>query len=467
MQGRGKTGRGMRVAMTIGVVAAVLLAACGSSKSNGSNTNPSNSSSTTSKQLPQSTTLGQGVSSDSIKLGIVMVDYKSIASFIDFSRGDQQKTYQIFIDDMNKHGGIQGRKIVPSYQTYVPIGSTGPTKACTALTEDTKVFATIGVLIDPTGASQLCFVKQHKSILITHELTQSEIALAPPASLLTTDITAERKITATVDLLAKKGLLKGKKVAILAETSTKGRIADAIKPAFKAQNVPLGTDAVLATGGSPDTTQAQAQLDSFIERWKGEGVNAVFISGLDTVSKVFVQKLKAGMPGVMLITDGDSSAQAAGRDVVHAGTKPNPYDGMYALVGNDDETTFESPGVQACVKIYEAATGTKVVAPTALKPGKDGKRAEIYITVQDACGDLTFFKVIADKVGKYLNLDNWTNTVNNFGDMGGKLVSTEFASLGQGKYDASNGYSLVSFDSTIGDNGDWKKLTPLADITKE
>jgi hypothetical protein len=75
--------------------------------------------------------------------------------------------------------------------------------------------------------------------------------------------------------------------------------------------------------------------------------------------------------------------------------------------------------------------------------------------------------VIADKVGKYLNLDNWTNTVNNFGDMGGKLVSTEFASLGQGKYDASNGYSLVSFDSTIGDNGDWKKLTPLADITKE
>ena len=92
--------------------------------------------------------------------------------------------------------------------------------------------------------------------------------------------------------------------------------------------------------------------------------------------------------------------------------------------------------------------------------------AEIYITVQDACGDLTFFKVIADRVGKYLNNDNWTNTVNHFGDMGGQLVSTQFASLGTGKYDANNGFALVTFDSSIGDGGDWKLLTPLADITK-
>ena len=68
--------------------------------------------------------------------------------------------------------------------------------------------------------------------------------------------------------------------------------------------MPLGTSAVLSTGGNPDTTQAQGQLDSFIERWKGENVNAVFISGLDTVSKVFVQKLTAGMPGVMSLYQG-------------------------------------------------------------------------------------------------------------------------------------------------------------------
>ena len=322
------------------------------------------------------------------------------------------------------------------------------------------------MLIDPTGAAQLCFTKQHKAILMTHELTQAMIDDATPALLLTDDITAERKVKTQIELMGKKGLLKGKKVAILAETGTKGRIDDAIKPAFEALKVSLGTSGVLATGSDPDTTAAQAQLDSFIERWKGEGVNAIFISGLSTVSKVFVQKIKAGLPDVMLMTDSDSSAQAAARDAVNAGTKPNPYEGIYSLVGNDDQTTFESPGVQRCVKVYEDATGKKVVAPKDLKAGKDGKRAEIYITVQDACGDLTFFKVIAEKVGKYLNVNNWTNTVNTFGDMGGKLVSTEFASLGEGKYDAANGFSLVSFDSSLGTQGDWKKITPLADVTK-
>jgi hypothetical protein len=356
---------------------------------------------------------------------------------------------------------------VPSYQQYVSIGSTGPTKACTALTEDSKVFATVGVLYDPTGASQLCFAKQHKAILMTHELTQSMIQAATPAMLLTPDITAERKTKTEIALLGKQGLLKDKKVAILAETASKGEINDAIKPAFQALKVPLGTSGVLAVGSDPDTTAAQAQLDSFIERWKGEGVNAVFISGLSSVSKAFVQKIKAGMPDVMLMTNSDSSAQGAARDAVSAHITPNPYEGIYSLVGNDDETTFESPGVQRCVKIYEAATGHKVVAPKDLKAGKDGKRAEIYITVQDACGDITFFKVVADKVGKYLNLNNWTNTVNTFGDMGGQLVSTEFASLGEGKYDASNGFSLVSFDSSLGVQGDWKKITPLADVTKE
>jgi hypothetical protein len=448
-------------------VAAVLLAACGSSGSKkGSSTTAKPPSSGSVSTLPQTTDLGPGVTADTIKLGVVMVDYSTIKDFVDFTRGNQQQAYQVFIDDINKHGGVLGRKIEPVYQSYTPIGSVGPTKACTSLIEDSKVFATVGVLIDFTGAAQLCFTKQHKSPLLTHELTQRMIADATPALLLTDDITAERKTKVQIQLLGDKGLLKGKKVAILAETSTKGRIDDAIKPAFDTLKVPLGTSGVLTTGSNPDTTAAQQQLDSFIERWKGEGVNAVFISGLAAVSKVFVQKIKAAMPDAMLMTDSDSSAQGAARDVVSAGTKPNPYEGIYSLVGNDDQTTFESPGVQRCVKIYEDATGTKVVAPKDLKAGKDGKRAEIYITVQDACGDTTFFKVIAEKVGKYLNINNWTNTVNTFGDMGGKLVSTEFASLGEGKYDASNGFSLVSFDSSIGVQGDWKKLTPLADVTK-
>ena len=467
MDGRRKpSSHRARIGISIGLVAVMLLAACGDDEKSASTTTGGPQSTGSVTTLPQTTDLGPGVTADTIKLGVVMVDYSSIADFVDFSRGDQKEAFDVFIDDINKNGGVGGRQLEPFYQEYVPIGPTGPTKACTTLTEDEKVFATIGVLIDFTGAAQLCFSKQHKSPLMTSELTQRMIDESTPGLLLTSGITAERKTKIQIELLDKEGLLEGKKVAIMAETGTKARIDDAIKPAFEALDVQLGTSGVLTTGSDPDTTAAQQQLDSFIERWKGESVNAIFISGLAAVAKTYVNKIKAAMPDVMLMTDGDSSAQGAGRDAVAAGADPNPYEGMYSLVGNNDQTVFESEGVQRCVKIYEDATGNKVVAPKDLKPGKDGKRAEIWITVIDACGSTNFFKVIAEKVGQYLNVNNWINTVNTFGDLGGKLVDTEFASLGEGKYDAANGFSLVSFDSTIGTNGDWKVLTPLADVTK-
>jgi hypothetical protein len=50
---------------------------------------------------------------------------------------------------------------------------------------------------------------------------------------------------------------------------------------------------------------------------------------------------------------------------------------------------------------------------------------------------------------------------------GGDPRGDDFASLGKGKYDADNAFSLVTFDPTVGDNGDWKAITPLGDITKE
>src|SRR5207244_2666844 len=80
-------------------------------------------------------------------------------------------------------------------------------------------------------------------------------------------------------------------------------------------NIPVGTSGVLQ--GGTDTTAAQAQLDSLIERWKSEGTNAVFISGLASVSKIHVQAIKKAMPDALLLTDGDSSAKGAGQDAVN------------------------------------------------------------------------------------------------------------------------------------------------------
>jgi len=453
--------------LALGLSLALGLAACGSSAKK-TDSGGSDNGATTTSTIKKVAGLGDGVTADKVKVGIVLVDYDLpvIKANINFNRGDQKKIYQAMIDDINAKGGVAGGKMIePVFRTYIPIGSSDPLKACTQMTEDEKVFATIGVLIDESGAGPLCFTKQHKSILITHELSESTMKKSNPGLLLTYDTLAERTTRTLVALAKQKKLLEGKKFGIVAQTSTESRIDSAIKPSLLKAGVELGSEGVLAVGDNPDHTQADAQLDALIEKWKTEDVNAVFISGLSAVSKDFVTKIKAAFPDVLIMTDADSSARGAGQDAVAAKVNPNPYDGIISLTGLTDAEQFKTEKLQGCVAIWEKASGTKVTSPEDVTPGPDGKRKEIWITVRDACQEMDFFKVVADRVGKDLNLTNWVNTINTFGQTD-ELVATDAASFGPGKYDGNNNFSLSEFDPTAGTGGDWKALTPLADVTE-
>ena len=68
--------------------------------------------------------------------------------------------------------------------------------------------------------------------------------------------------------------------------------------------------------------------------------------------------------------------------------------------------------------------------------------------------------VRADKVGKPLNITNWTNAVNNLGSFNAP-GNGQFASLKTGKYDMDDTFRLVQFDSSIGTTGDYKSLTEI------
>ena len=67
----------------------------------------------------------------------------------------------------------------------------------------------------------------------------------------------------------------------------------------------------MLTISGTDTTAAQAQLDSFIEQWKTEHVNALILVGAAASSKQFVEKVKAAIPDMQLIADTTSVATAA------------------------------------------------------------------------------------------------------------------------------------------------------------
>src|SRR5688572_11535018 len=165
-----------------------------------------------------------------LKLGIVMVDYEAIKDFVDFHRGDQEATAQIFVDWINDNGGIGGRQIEPVYRTFNPIPGQEPSSltTCTELTEDEGVFAVLGVFIDFTGDAHLCLARDHNTILLTHELEQPWIDEAPPGLLITPDSVLEDDARNLITLLDQEGTLEDRTVAVLAETRGQKRVDDVI-----------------------------------------------------------------------------------------------------------------------------------------------------------------------------------------------------------------------------------------------
>jgi ABC-type branched-subunit amino acid transport system substrate-binding protein len=410
--------------------------------------------------------LGHGVTKDKIKVGIAVIDYDSIADYVDFARGDQLETVNVFVDYINDNGGVLGRQIDPVIKTYEPIPGRDPSPLalCTAWTEDDNVFAVLGVFIDFTGEGQKCITKEHETIHIGHELEQPWIDEARPGLLLTPDTTKEAASATFVPLLISSGKLKGKTVGFLTDQNAEARIENVTIPALKKAKVKTGSTAVLSISGT-DTSAAQAQLDSFIEKWKSEKVNAIYMSGLTASAKQFVEKIKDQMPNVLLLTDSSSTAEQA-QDEVADGKDPNPYEGMLGVIG---ETTEEQWGanksklLQQCVDIYEKATGKTVPEPDESPTNAQGKKEEIYIAVTDFCGELFMFRDIATKVGPNLTIKNWQKTVDKYGSI--DLVSTRIASLCKGKYAADDGFRLAEFDSSQGATGDWVAVTPVKDAS--
>ncbi len=456
------------------VVFVMLLAlvgtACGSSSKGGSPT-PSTSSgqTTTTGPLVLTKTLGTGVTANSIKLGVSLIDFKCIQNFIDFTRPNQQAIYQAFVDDVNKKGGINGRKIVPDFNTECPLTATSDllVQVCTHFTDDDKVFAVIGNLSDAaqSAAMHTCIAKQHKTPVVTFQVTQAMFDQVPPGMLIFPGTTPERSSAVLFELLKAKGVLDGKKLAILAQQTSQVSVKSAVLPAIKKAGIKTGTTAYLTINGS-DTTAPQQALDSFIERWKTEGVNALFITGQNAVTKQFVEKVTKQMPGVMLLTD-TGDALAEGQDETKAGANPNPYQGMYLAGGFAAADYAKSANWKYCAAIYKAATGKEAPGPLAVRKVNVGGKEltdQTYNTINDACQMISTFAQIAAKMGAYPNADNWVAAVNSFGTIINR-GGGPYASLRQGKYDDDDTFQLQQFDSSLPPNGNWKPLGDYQNIS--
>jgi hypothetical protein len=412
---------------------------------------------------PAGAATGVGVTAKKVKVGIALVNYDCIKTFTDSIRLHQNAVYQAFIDDLNAKGGVNGRKIEPVYADYCPLGSAPALAACTKLTDDDKVFAVMGTMIDFSGDAQACVSNQHHTVLMSYNLTQVIMDKAPPGLMIYPGATDERRVRVMLDLLQQQHTLKGHKIAVLGGNNEAAMVHRVIVPGLKKAHVPMGSTAVLSIDPTGDLTAAQAQLDSFLEKWKGEHVDALFLSGDVVSSKAFVTKIRQKLPHTLLLVDTQDVKDAA-HQITASGEKDNPYDGILTAGGVTGAEYAKSKNWKHCTAIYRKQTGKHAPGPLEVVPGPDGKTLDTYGAITDACQITTMFRDIAARAGKDLNTKSWLASVNHYGHIV-PLSSGQFGSLGKGKYDADDDFRLVAWDSSIGAGGEWHAITPVRNLT--
>jgi hypothetical protein len=338
---------------------------------------------------PQEVKKAPGITADAIKLGITYVDLKAIAAVTSINHGDYEANYRAVIDDVNEHGGINGRRIDPVFAPVNPIGTQPAEEACLKLTEDDKVFAIIGFF--QTDAV-LCPVENHDTAVLGGEMTAERLqrAKAPWFSLeQSSDMQADG-----VTALAEHGDLDGK-LAVFANVTDKALLDNTIKPLLDDLGIKPVATAVLDVPQN-DVTAAVTQTGVIAQNFKSKGADKVLVIGSAGVTWANGVEKTDYRPQSLFITTNSISAytnNAAGKDL-------SVLDDALAADGyGPGSRLYEDSGFQKCRSVIENATGTKIENPDDVEEGEPDN----FVSAFSACRYVTLFKALAEKAGKDLN----------------------------------------------------------------
>ena len=348
-----------------------------------------------------------GVSKDEIKLGVTYVDLDAIRDVTDISHGDYQKTYNAVIDQLNKNGGVNGRKVVPVFAAVNPIGTAPAQEACLKLTEDQKVFGVVGFFYFDAPA---CYVTQHDTPILGGTMSPDLLkkAKAPWTTLESGPEVSPR----VIDTLAKAGALKGKVGVVALATEEKNLLDAQVLPGLKRNGI-KNTVAII-DAPLTDTVAGTQQATTIAERFKSDGIKTVLLVG--GTPSAFTNGLKNSDYRPKLVGTNFSTFQAA---AINKATDPAFYKGaVTADIGAD----FNDPSLQKCYKTVEKVTGD-----TILEHPETGK-PDYQASARNACQYVSLFSQLATAAGKDL-------TVAGFGKAAAKLGSVTIPGLGTIKYD--------------------------------
>lgn len=270
-----------------------------------------------------------GITPTTMKIGIVLLDIRALAplgfSQPHFTPQEQQSAYEVFIDQVNKKGGIAGRRVIPVFKTFNALDSSGSGSAgaiCIALAENEKVFAAIGVL--GSGNLDTCLTQQYGIPAVSNTSQIAEAFNKAHNKLVSPYATFERGAANLGNLSARSGLLKGRKLGTVSSDIPTEKLPEAaLVKALSAE----GFSTTYRSHLSSDSSNAQSQMPVEIQKMKSAGVNTVYLlmNFIQAIQFVQAANQRNYRPQYIVSDLGSLTAEGLVRSM------PASFDGAYAF----------------------------------------------------------------------------------------------------------------------------------------
>jgi len=343
----------------------------------------------------------QGVTSSAIRIGISVINFAALQAVgVNLNDGNYQDAVSALTANMNAHGGVDGRKVVPYFVEMNPASASSISSSCSELTEDDKAF----VVLFPVYPD--CFQQTYDTPVIGGVLpgplpasAAADFSLTPP------DAAYDPVQLAAFD---KRGAFKGKKVGLFygADDTSEAKVVQSDLKKLHVDVVVSAEDGVTAT----DTVAVDQEAQTIALRFQDAGVNEVVgVGGTGAVTwPRALQDNQSTYKPPWIATNVTALAS-----YVASAKGGNPYldNVMAASPVPSASQVWTDPAVQKCAAIVRKAYPSDAIAapanpnsPQAASSGSD----TTYAAVEAACQDLAIFAKIADAAGKNLTVASFT-----------------------------------------------------------
>lgn len=295
----------------------------------------------------------QGVTSETIKIGIASIDTEALLEFgFDLGNVPIEDLIWSWVDTLNANGGVLGRNIDVVFDIFLPIGDTEQAETCLIMMEDEAVFAVIGQFL---GDNALCITETYGHPYVGHFGETPERQERSEGRFFATEISQLPQRVGGVTRMIEDGDFDGKSVALTWGPSVDVVYADAVRPLLDDAGVNVVSEIEIGDFGE-DQTAARSAWDRAIERLRSDGADMIL-----HVSNITPPLDALGRAEATDITLALTNGQAAdGTTVVGQSTAPPEIrENAFAVTTYKPpaQEALTDPGVAQCLDEFEAWGG--------------------------------------------------------------------------------------------------------------